>query len=225
MIPIMEVSYSSRWIAGELSTRWTDPGRRHRTSVHDESGGVPVIRQSQQPVAARVRVGCVGQERPGDGPKRRVRAGVSNSLRCQRSTRASTSTMSHQLAVSVRGCRRPPRGWPCRHRSRASPCTVRPARAAPRRRRGAVVGEQRRFMRVADEPERAHRAVGQDRSGRCLGEEPEQGVARSAVPAVDAVTAGLGATRQPEHVASADGDPVRSERPEASWFPAIRRSS
>ena len=56
---------------------------------------------------------------------------------------------------------------------------------------GAVVGEERRFVRMADEPERAHRAVGQDLSGRRLGEEPEQGVARRAVPAVDAVTAGL----------------------------------
>ena len=46
-------------------------------------------------------------------------------------------------------------------------------------------------MRVADEPERAHGAVGQDLGGRRLGEEPEQGVARRAVPAVDAVTAGL----------------------------------
>jgi hypothetical protein len=68
-------------------------------------------------------------------------------------------------------------------------------------------------MRMADEPERAHRAVGQDRSGRRVAEEPEQGVARRAVPAVDAVTAGFCAARQPEHVASAGDDPVRSERP------------
>ena len=68
-------------------------------------------------------------------------------------------------------------------------------------------------MRMADEPERAHRAAGQDRSGRRLGEEPEQGVARRAVPAVDAVTAGLSAARQPEHVASTDDVLVRSERP------------
>jgi hypothetical protein len=66
---------------------------------------------------------------------------------------------------------------------------------------------------MADEPERAHRAVGQDLSGTRLGEEPEQGMARRAVPAVDAVTAGLGAARQPEHVASAGDDPVRSKRP------------
>src|SRR5215218_572216 len=38
---------------------------------------------------------------------------------------------------------------------------VRLARNGPHRaRRGAVVGEERRFMRMADEPERAHRAVG-----------------------------------------------------------------
>src|SRR6186713_403738 len=68
-------------------------------------------------------------------------------------------------------------------------------------------------MRMADEPERAHRAVGQDLSGRRLGEEPEQRVSRRAVPAVDAVTAGLCAARQPEHVASADDDLVWSECP------------
>jgi hypothetical protein len=38
-------------------------------------------------------------------------------------------------------------------------------------------------------------------------------VARRAVPAVDAVTAGHCAARQPEHVASAGDDPVWSERP------------
>jgi hypothetical protein len=43
--------------------------------------------------------------------------------------------------------------------------------------------------------------------------EPEQGVARRAVPAVDAVTAGHCAARQPEHVAPAGGDPVWPERP------------
>ena len=109
------------------------------------------------------------------------------------------------------GCRRPPPGWPCRRRPRASR-TTRPERGA-RARSGAVVGEERRFMRMADEPERAHRAVGQDSCGRRLGEEPEQGVARRAVPAVDAVTPGLCAARQPEHVASASDDPVWSERP------------
>ena len=56
-------------------------------------------------------------------------------------------------------------------------------------------------------------AGGQDACGRRLGEEPEQGVARRAVPAVDAVTAGHCAARQPEHVASAGDDPVRPERP------------
>src|SRR5262245_51862325 len=84
---------------------------------------------------------------------------------------------------------------------------------AHRARSGAVVGEERWFMRMADESERAQRAVGQDSGGRRLGEEPEQGVARRAVPAVDAVTAGLRAARQPVHVASAGDDPVRSERP------------
>ena len=68
-------------------------------------------------------------------------------------------------------------------------------------------------MRMADESERAQGAAGQDSGGRRLGEEPEQGVARRAVPAVDAVTAGHCAARQPEHVASAGDDPVWSERP------------
>ena len=68
-------------------------------------------------------------------------------------------------------------------------------------------------MRMADEPERTHGAAGQDFCGRRLGEEPEQRVARRAVPAVDAVTAGLSAARQPEHVASTGDDPVWSERP------------
>src|SRR5262249_52927638 len=80
-------------------------------------------------------------------------------------------------------------------------------------RSGAVVGEERRFVRMTDEPERTHWAVGQDLGGRRLGEEPEQGVAWRAVPAVDAVTAGLGAARQPEHVASASDDLAGSERP------------
>src|SRR5690349_21152056 len=49
---------------------------------------------------------------------------------------------------------------------------VRLARNGPHRtRRGAVVGEERRFMRMADEPERAYRAGGQDSCGRRLGEE------------------------------------------------------
>jgi hypothetical protein len=56
-------------------------------------------------------------------------------------------------------------------------------------------------------------AAGQDPGGRCLGEEPEQGMARRAVPAVDAVSAGHGAACQPEHVAPTDGDLVRPERP------------
>src|SRR5687768_5908915 len=91
---------------------------------------------------------------------------------------------------------------------------VRLARNGPHRARsGAVVGEERRFMRMADEPERTLGAVGQDFCGRRLGEEPEQWVARRAVPAVDAVTAGLCAARQPEHVASAGDDPVWSENP------------
>ena len=135
----------------------------------------------------------------------------SNSSRCQRSTRASTSTMSHQLAAS--------RGLPQTAPGLAMQATVAshsydsPGTGRTRARRGAVEDEERRFMRVPDEPERAHRAVGQDRSGRRLGEEPEEGVARRAVPAVDAVTAGLGAARQPEHVASAVDDVVWSERP------------
>ena len=77
----------------------------------------------------------------------------------------------------------------------------------------AVVGEERRFMRVAGESEGARAAAGQDARGGCFGEKPEQGVARRAVPAVDAVTAGHCAARQPEYVASAGDDPVWSERP------------
>ncbi len=68
-------------------------------------------------------------------------------------------------------------------------------------------------MRMADEPEGAQGAVGQDPGGRRLGEEPEQGVARRAVPAVDAVTDGHRAPRQPEHVPPAGGDPIWPERP------------
>ena len=134
----------------------------------------------------------------------------SNSLRCHRSTRASMSTMSHQLAAS-RGLPQTAPGLamqaPVAGQSYDSPGTGRTAGSS------AVVGEERRFMRMADEAERAHRAVGQDLCGRRLGEEPEQGVARRAVPAVDAVTARLCAARQPVHVATADDDPVRSERP------------
>ena len=68
-------------------------------------------------------------------------------------------------------------------------------------------------MRMADKSERSQGAARQDSGGRRLSEEPEQGVARRAVPAVDAVTAGQCAARQPEHVASAGDDPVRPERP------------
>jgi hypothetical protein len=68
-------------------------------------------------------------------------------------------------------------------------------------------------MRMTDESERAKGAAGQDSGGGRLGQEPEQGVARRAVPAVDAVTACDCAARQPERVASAGDDPVWSERP------------
>ncbi len=102
---------------------------------------------------------------------------------------------------------------------------VRLAGDGPHRgRSGAVVGEERRFMRMADESERAQGAAGQDSGGRRLGEEPEQGVARRAVPAVDAVTAGDCAV-----------DNLNTSRPwattrsgpsaQASWFPAMSRSS
>jgi hypothetical protein len=87
----------------------------------------------------------------------------SNSLRCHRSTRASMSTMSHQLAAS--------RGLP---------------QTAPG---------------LAIQASVASQSYGSPGRGR------------TPVPAVDAVTARLCATRQPEHVSSAGGDPVRSERP------------
>src|SRR5579864_912607 len=91
---------------------------------------------------------------------------------------------------------------------------VRLARDRPHRARsGAVVNEEGRFMRMADKSERSQGAARQDSGGRRLSEEPEQGVARRAVPAVDAVTAGQCAARQPENVASADNDLVRPERP------------
>src|SRR4029077_18090199 len=65
---------------------------------------------------------------------------------------------------------------------------VRLARDRPHRARsGAVVNEEGRFMRMADKSERSQGAARQDSGGRRLSEEPEQGVARRAVPAVDAV--------------------------------------
>src|ERR1051326_3203012 len=63
----------------------------------------------------------------------------------------------------------------------------------------------RRVARVAaDRPRVGHVGTG------C---EPVARLARGGVPAVDAVTAGQCAARQPEHVASAGDDPVRPERP------------
>src|SRR5215471_4122837 len=100
------------------------------------------------------------------------------------------------------------------HEGTACEPVVRLARDRPHRARsGAVVNEEGRFMRMADKSERPQGAARQDPGGRRLSEEVEQRVARRAVPAVDAVTAGQCAARQPEHIASTDDDLVRPERP------------
>jgi hypothetical protein len=66
---------------------------------------------------------------------------------------------------------------------------------------------------MANEAERAQGRSGRTRVADASVRKLEQGVARPALPAVDAVTAGHGATRQPEHVAPDRVAALRPERP------------
>ena len=68
-------------------------------------------------------------------------------------------------------------------------------------------------MRMAHKSERSQGAARQDPAADASVRNPSRGWRGGAVPAVDAVTAGKCAARQPEHVASAGDDPICPERP------------